>query len=322
MGLWDGEPLFTEACKITGVTDVHSWYEWRDVVQDRITLLRVQLFKNPATTDITGTKAPTVTFDYTKAETVQSFSGAYEYSLDQGRTWTTCDGGPIRVKPPFSPGEIKVRRIDRTNTDQVGIGCCTVYGIPGLSSSGITVVKNAFGWLVDNLDNRKSYEITFSHAPIEYEYGEALSVQSPAGSYSYLYQTAEIYEYVYIRSIASATSYASTVYQPDLMQYQSDFAVDPAEGKISNVPVATDPESIRAYCDKLGDAASITTATGEQTDQIGTGYLLKLGKSEYQFVVSADVNGDAAVTIDDVEAMVSHVNFEQQLEGVCRECGS
>ena len=318
---WNSEDLFEKVCDVSGVSGVNSWYEWRDVIEDELALMRVQLFKNPVATEITGLYAPIVTFDYTKGQTVQKFSSEYQYSIDDGLTWHQCNGEAIKVNAKSRVIELMVERIDCTNTDQTGIGYCTIYGIPSLMGSGIVAVENSFGYLIDNLDNDKLYEVTFSKTPMDYDYGNSLSMQIPAGSYSFLYQTSEQYEYVYIRSLADENAYASYILESAIVDYQSEWDVDVSEGKISNVTESTNATDLKDYCGKISDSVTVSTADGSEADVVGTGYVLTIDGEDYNIVVTADVNGDATIDIFDLFAMLSHVNAEEELEGVYFDAG-
>ena len=83
-GVFDSKDLFLAVKEMSGAENVSSWVEWRDVVEDRISLLRVQLLKNPVTQQVGDICAPVVTFDYAAGQTAQKFSSEYEYSLNGG----------------------------------------------------------------------------------------------------------------------------------------------------------------------------------------------------------------------------------------------
>ena len=317
---WNSEDLFKQVCSVSHVSGVDSWYEWRDVVEDELSLLRVDLFRNPVTTEVTGLKAPVVTFDYARGETVQTFSDEYQYSVDGGTTWHPCDGNAIKINPGSAVTTLMVQRVDRTNTDQTGTGYCTVYGIPSLMSSGIVAVENAFGYLIDHLDNRKQYEITFSKTPLEYEYGDSLSMRIPAGSYSFLYHTDEDYDYVYICALSDANSYASYTLESAIVKYESTWDVNTEDRKITNL-TSTSKDEFLDYCDKLGSHVTVTDPSGETGDSIGTGHQLSVDDQIYDIVVSADVNGDAVIDMSDLELMLAHMNGIEELAGLLLEAG-
>lgn len=76
-GTFDSEDLFRAVREMSGATNAKSWDEWRDFVEDKISLLRVQLLKNPLTADASGLTAPVVTFNYVTGQTAQTFSSDY-----------------------------------------------------------------------------------------------------------------------------------------------------------------------------------------------------------------------------------------------------
>jgi hypothetical protein len=187
-------------------------------------------------------------------------------------------------------------------------------------SSGIVAVENAFGYLIDHLDNRKQYEITFSKTPLEYEYGDSLSMRIPAGSYSFLYHTDEDYDYVYIRALSDANSYASYTLESAIVKYESTWDVNTEDRKITNL-TSTSKDEFLDYCDKLGSHVTVTDPSGETGDSIGTGHQLSVDDQIYDIVVSADVNGDAVIDMSDLELMLAHMNGIEELAGLLLEAG-
>ena len=210
-GVFDSKDLFLAVKGMSGAENVSSWVEWRDVVEDRISLLRVQLLKNPVTQQVGDISAPLVTFNYAAGQTAQKFSSEYEYSLNGG-AWTPCNGEAIPVQTSYT-ATLEVRRVDRDSTNEKLTGLVTIYAPPSLSGSGIRVVQTADGYRVEGLDNSRQYEVTFSNEAISYDYGDSLRTAIPAGSYSYDYATKDSYDYVYIRSVADANRFASYVYR-------------------------------------------------------------------------------------------------------------
>lgn len=210
-GVFDSRDLFLNVKNMSDAESATSWVEWRDIVEDRISLLRVQLMKNPVTQQAGETCAPVVTFDYSAGQTAQKFSSEYEYSLNGG-TWTPCNGSAIPVQTTRTT-TLEVRRIDRSNTNEKLTGMVTIYAPPSLSASGIHVLQTENGYRVEGLDNSRRYEVTFSTEAIRYRYGDSLHIAVPAGSYSYNYATSESYDYVYIRSVADANRFASYAYR-------------------------------------------------------------------------------------------------------------
>lgn len=215
-GTFDSEDLFRAVREMSGATNAKSWNEWRDFVEDKISLLRVQLLKNPLTADASGLTAPVVTFNYVTGQTAQTFSSDYEYSLDGGNTWITCNGTAISVLPQAYSVKLMVRRVDYSGLNEKKIGVAMIYAAPSLSGSGIRVLETKEGYRVENLDNSRKYEVTFAQSAQSNSYGDALNIPIPEGSYSYEYTTSNQYAYVYIRSVADANRYASYVFMPPI----------------------------------------------------------------------------------------------------------
>ncbi len=215
-GVFDSKDLFYAVRDMSGAAGTTSWIEWRDFVEDKISMLRVQLLKNPLVTDVSGLTAPIVTFNYATGKTAQTFSSDYEYSLDGGNTWTVCSGTAISVPAQNYSMELQVRRVDYSDSNEKMTGSIMIYGPSALSGSGIRVLKTKDGYRVENLDHDRRYEVTFAQEPISYKYGDSLNITIPDGSYSYDYATSSQYGYVYIRSVADARSYASYVFMPEI----------------------------------------------------------------------------------------------------------
>ena len=190
--------------------EIETWYQWRDYVEDKISRCRIQLLKNPVSTDVNEKTAPVVTFDYASGQTAQRFGEEYVYSLNGGRSWTSCDGSAIAVSPSMNATELRVRRKDTAGNESL-TAVVPIYGPADLDHSGIQVKETATGYRVENLDNDELYQVTFSETPLKYAYGEELDREVPAGSYSYEILTNVDYGYVYVRMLASSEHYDSYV---------------------------------------------------------------------------------------------------------------
>ena len=319
-GVFDSEELFCTVCDITGINDVKTWFEWRDVVEDRLSLMRVQLFKNPVKTEITGLAAPVVTFDYVNGTTAQSFTEEYQYSIDGGE-WITCDGGPITVDPGTFPKQLAVERIDKSNTDMMGTGYCTVYGVTDLSGSGIAAVKTHLGYFIDNLDNDRSYEVTFTKNPIDFHYGDKLEIAIPDGSYSFPYPTENDYKYAYIRATADENGFASDVLVLEIVEFVEAWDMNHTTQNVKGAMGSMDYENVKKYFARIDETASVSDKNGDSAENIGTGYTLTVGGKPYTVIVTADVNGDAVIDEADVMAMLSHVTFDSELTDIYLEAG-
>ena len=192
--------------EITGVSNANSFSQWHDVVQDRLSKIRVLLLKKPSTTDGTQPNAPKVSFNYTTNSTSQSFSSSYEYSVNNGESWTQCNNSPITVNPSAAPVDLQVRRISCEDTDETRTGSVTVWGVPYVE--GVYANKTQDGYHIVNLDNNKHYQATFSQAQSSMSFSKALrampssEIDIPSGYDSFDFNTDEEYDYIYIRSLA------------------------------------------------------------------------------------------------------------------------
>lgn len=211
-GSIDSEELFLAVKDMSGAVNANSWVLWRDFVEDRISNLRVQLLKNPVTSDMSGTSAPIVTFDYLKGQTMQSFSSEYEYSIDGGVTWTTCSGGPISVALQYYTIELQVRKVDIEDSMEKQTTSIMIYGVPSMKSSSIQAIETESGYRIEGLDPDQDYEFVFANDARVYPYGQALENKIPAGSMTYKIETEEEFSYLYVRSLASSGHYASYAY--------------------------------------------------------------------------------------------------------------
>ena len=222
-GVLDSKEFLQAANQISGLTSAISWLKWRDAVEDRITLLRVQLLRSPLQQDSTALTAPEVTFDYSKGQTVQSFSDRYEYSLNNGADWTRCAGTPIAVAQSFGRTELLVRAVDADAANESLTARLSIY--PPAALSDLRVFQTENGYRVEGLDRSRTYQVTFSQTPISYSYGDALELNVPEGSSTFAYQTAENFAYVYVRAVTDDLHYASFVAAPPIYP-MVDISVD------------------------------------------------------------------------------------------------
>ena len=213
--------LFSAAANYSNAPeDVETWYQWRDYVEDKISRCRIQLLKNPVSTDVNEKTAPVVTFDYASGQTAQTFSDEYQYSLNGGKSWISCDGSAIAVSAGMNATELRVQRKNTANTSECMTAVLPIYGPAELEHAEIIVKETAEGYRVENLDNDEQYQVTFSAAELDYTYDTTLDREVPAGSYSYEIQTNVEYDYVYVRMMASADHYASYICQVPVYSMQ------------------------------------------------------------------------------------------------------
>ena len=280
-GVIDSSQLFRTVRDMSGAAEAESWYEWRDFVEDKISMLRVQLLKNPLASEASGLTAPVVTFDYVNGQTAQTFSSEYEYSLNGGATWTACDGTAISVDMQHYSVELLVRRVDYEGTNEKMTGSVTIYGPPSLSGSSIRVLQTENGYRIENLDNSREYEVSFAQEPQSYQYGETLDIEVPDGSYSYEFTTDREYGYVYVRSVADPNRYASYVYSPVIYPMHTVTLENDGDGMMSGGG---------RY--EYGEEASLVATPSENTEFAGwySGGELISKEPVYTFTVYEDWN--------------------------------
>ena len=250
-GVFDSKPLFKAASAYTGDAHTTSWNQWRDAVEDRINEKRITLLKAPAATDTSSLRAPTVTYDYTTGQTVQSFSGDYRYSLNGGTTWITCDGGPIVVAPQNYEQTLLVQRISGADSERLKASV-TIHGTPTLYGTGITLTQSSKGYFVEGLKAGVQYEMVLSHVKLDAVTEDALVISIPLGRTDFTYETAEKYEYVYIRSLKDTVQHDSYLFLPEITIADEPVAV--------SLKVVTPPVKTKYYIGEQLDTTGLTVA--------------------------------------------------------------
>ena len=217
-GFFDSRELLTAAKAYSGCPEAASWVEWRDNAQDRLSMLRVQLFRNPITVDAAAMyeAPPVVTFNYAEGRTLQAFDDTYEYSLDGGKTWTSCDGSPIEVAQSSITVELLVRKKEAGTSLTTRVTIRYIGALPGQPA----VIRRDDGIRVTGLDNTRRYELLIAKDALHLRHDDSLAEQAgnaviyrvlPEGSYSFDFKTNESYAFVYIRSLADVGHYASGI---------------------------------------------------------------------------------------------------------------
>ena len=256
--------LFDAACDYTNAPGhVESWYEWRDFVEDKLSMYRVTLLKNPLSSAVSGNTAPTVTFNYLTGQTVEAFTSDYEYSLDGGATWTTCDGSPIGVQMEKYSIQLLVRRVNTADSQEKMTASVMINGITSLESSGIEAVITENGYRIDGLDEERKYEVTFSETPVTYEYGDALEREIMPGESSYEYDTDQEYAHIYIRAVADADHYATHAYEVQIVT-QSAPTVD-----IDRDEAAVNDAYVKEAIDASGGNGAVVLTVSDRTGESG-----------------------------------------------------
>lgn len=157
------------AVKNTRYKTLNDWY---DIVQYNILSSRDILF-NTELTESNLPSAPTVTLDYKKCETVQSFSEEYEYCFGDG-IWKECKGKPIEFELKSVPQTLRVR-VAASDTNLAGeVITVRIYAQKELSKL-ITVRYDGNQYLFDNLTSNRNYQMVILNGKYDTPVWEASS---------------------------------------------------------------------------------------------------------------------------------------------------
>ena len=180
--------------KNTTYTDYDVWW---DDVQYNILHSRDILFNVEALSDINIPRAPVVTLDYDKLETVQKFSSEYEYCFADGE-WKSCTGDAIKFTVKVVPGTLRVRKAASADSLAGEIKTVKIFARKDLSKL-ITVKFDGRTYLIDNLTSSRNYEVAFVNSADEVVDWTTAKTISGSESTVKIYGMPE-YDYVVIRS--------------------------------------------------------------------------------------------------------------------------
>ncbi len=150
--------------QINGVmnTSYASIDEWYDDVQYNIVHSRDILFNVEDISELETPRAPVVTLDYDKLQTVQTFTSEYEYCFADG-VWRDCSNEPIAFEVGVTPSVLRVRKT-ASDTNLAGkITTVKIYAQKELSKL-ITVKFDGNNYLFDNLSAKYNYQILFTNS--------------------------------------------------------------------------------------------------------------------------------------------------------------
>ena len=135
--------------------------EWYDVLQYNIVHSRDILFNVEGVSELETPRAPVVSLDYDKLQTVQSFTSEYEYCFADG-VWKDCNNGPITFEVGVTPSVIRVRKA-ASDANLVGeITTVKIFARKDLSKL-ITVKYDGVNYLVNNLSSKYNYQVIFTN---------------------------------------------------------------------------------------------------------------------------------------------------------------
>jgi len=134
--------------------------EWWDEVQYEILRARDLMFNIEYITDVETPRAPVVTLDYQRMQTVQSFSSQYEYCFADG-AWRPCTNAPIAFTVGVTPSVMRVRQ-KAGNTNLAGnITTVKIFAQKELSKL-ITVRFDGVNYYLDGLSAARTYQVFFT----------------------------------------------------------------------------------------------------------------------------------------------------------------
>lgn len=152
--------------------------------------------------------APEVSFNYRTEKTNESFSDVYEYSIDGGENWITCDGGPISVNEKETAQILYVRVRGSEDSLSGNIAYVSIAGKQRFTES--VEVKYTGGiYEITGLTPGTVYDIcTAANAQTENDDWQIEAVTADSsGRASFQGERAN---YLHIRRSASTDAFAST----------------------------------------------------------------------------------------------------------------
>jgi len=136
-----------------------SYSEWNDAILYKVVHSRDLMFNYEKTSDIIIPKAPQVSLDYDKLQTVQSFTSEYEYCFSDG-AWKACDGNPISFEVGTVPSVLRVRAAAGDENFAGEITTVKIFARKNLSKL-ISVKFDGVNYIVENLSSKYKYQIAF-----------------------------------------------------------------------------------------------------------------------------------------------------------------
>jgi len=194
------ETILKEINKVMN-TDYTTIDEWWDDVQYNILHSRDILFNVESISQLETPRAPVVTLDYDKLQTVQTFTSDYEYCFADG-VWQQCKNEPISFNVGVTPSTIRVRKA-ASDTNFVGdTTTVKIFAKKDLSKL-ITAKFDGVNYLLDNLSANRNYQVLFTNdLEVEVDWTKA---QTISGSDSTVkISGVEEYSHIIIRSCQSA----------------------------------------------------------------------------------------------------------------------
>lgn len=316
--VFDSKDLFLAVKEMSGAENVCSWVEWRDVVEDRISRLRVQLLKNPVTQQVGDICAPVVTFDYAAGQTadgyrVEGLDNSRQYEVTFSNEAISYDyGDSLRTAIPA--GSYSYDYATKDSYDYVYIRSVAdanrfasyVYRAPVYPMAELTVAVAAGHGVITGAGR--------------YEYGsQAVLVATPNNDYEFAGWYDENGQLLGSETTLTLTLTGDRCISASFSRVKADWHEDPETGLATGFAEKLSVDEVTAYYAKLGRSASITGANGESVTVVATGCLLTLDGQTYSIVVSGDTNGDGSVSVLDVECLYTFLTQSRNVGSVTNE---
>lgn len=146
-----------------------------------------------------------IAFDYSRNQTVASYSSDYEYSIDtgtQGHNWIPCTGKPVVVEPSDKSTHLFIRYNDKNIDKRIKEGQMELLVKPQEYLDGEFSVRYVDGYYyVDKCPQADMYQIFFSNSK-EVSEEDWANVPLTSGI-SKVYKSSKSFRYAHIRKAAT-----------------------------------------------------------------------------------------------------------------------
>lgn len=294
---------------LANYTSLTSYF--RDV-RTRLLTYRDTLFATYHTTlDIPD--APKVSINFLTSATNESFSSNHEYSFE-GSTWYVCANSPIAVDPAAVTRWLWVR-IRSTDTNPAGN--VTKIAIPARPFLRGDIVAEY---------HKEGYYTISGVASGSYRYAFADSTEGTP-SYTNIDISGSVsimgvgrHTYFLLQSLATESSFASTVRTVVVKMPEEGWVLDRDTGIIAGLQEATMGRQVYDYYTYLGKSVTITDTQGNtvnvnDSQYIGTGYIITVDDEDYTVIIPGDVDGNGEIELFDLYPIIEYLNSDASLEG-------
>ena len=213
----------------TGMTpDKYLVNQNKKILQARDTVYGIR------NTQFEAVEAPNVTFDYEEEKTKEKFDNTYEYSIDDGESWSSCDGTSISV-PGKNTGQCLYVRKKATKADLAGNKTAlylTARPVNWPYATGVTYQKGIYK--VSGIKASTYYQFMVSdNDSSDINWGEAVLVRSDSeGNAVFRTDFSGEAKFLMYRVAATADSYAGQVAVTGIAEIQKVVLKLQTEGEV------------------------------------------------------------------------------------------